>query len=128
MRVLGDQKQVLAESQPLARTVSDADVRWLDDSALAAIKTRRARLQLVFQQATVFSFSQGNPNGSSRVMAEVQAKVDIAFEPADLGRLPVRGLDCRPHENQCRETPAEVGPGHDPRPVRQPAGQAMVGR
>ena len=65
VRVLGDEEQVLAESQPLASTVSDAEVRWHDDSALDAIKTKRARLQFAFQEATVFSFSQGGPKGSS---------------------------------------------------------------
>lgn len=64
VRVLGEEKQVLAESHPLASTVSDADVRWLDDSALDAIRTRPARLRFAFQEATVFSFSQGNPEGS----------------------------------------------------------------
>ena len=57
VRVLGEEKQLLAESQPLAGTVSDSDVRWLDDSALDAIKTQRARLQFTFQEATVYSFS-----------------------------------------------------------------------
>ena len=56
VRVLGEEKQVLAESQSLASTVSDAEVRWLDDSALAAIRTKRARLQFAFEDATVFSF------------------------------------------------------------------------
>ena len=64
MRVLGEENQVLAESHPLANTVSDATVRWLDDSALDAIRTRPARLQFAFREATVFSFSQGNPEGS----------------------------------------------------------------
>ena len=57
VRVLGEEKQVLAESEPLASTVSDADVRWLDDRALEPIKTKRARLQFAFQAATVYSFS-----------------------------------------------------------------------
>ena len=64
MRVLGEEKQVLAESHPLASKVSDAQVRWLDDSALDAIRTGRARLQFAFQEATVFSFSLGSPKGS----------------------------------------------------------------
>ena len=64
VRVLGEKKQALAESHPLAGTVSDAEVRWLEDSALGAIQTGRARLQFAFQEATVFSFSQGNPEGS----------------------------------------------------------------
>jgi hypothetical protein len=57
VRVLGEEKQVLAESEPLASTVSDADVRWLDDNALGAIGPKRARLQFAFQEATVYSFS-----------------------------------------------------------------------
>ena len=57
VRVLGEEKQVLAESEPLATTVSDADVRWLDDNALDGIGTKRARLQFAFQEATVYSFS-----------------------------------------------------------------------
>ena len=64
VRVLGEEKQVLAESHPLASKVSDAQVRWLDDSALDAIRTGRARLQFAFQEATVFSFSLGSPKGS----------------------------------------------------------------
>ena len=57
VRVLGEERQVLAESQPLGGTVSDADVRWLDGVSLHAIKTKRARLQFAFQEATVYSFS-----------------------------------------------------------------------
>ena len=64
VRVLGEEKQVLAESHPLASTVSDAQVRWLDDSALDAIRNGPARLQFAFREATVFSFSQGSPEGS----------------------------------------------------------------
>lgn len=57
VRVLGEEKQVLAESEPLTSTVSDADVRWLGDNALGGIRTKRARLQFAFQEATVYSFS-----------------------------------------------------------------------
>jgi hypothetical protein len=57
VRVLDEEKQVLAESEPLASTVSDAVVRWLDDTALGAIGEKRARLQFAFQKATVYSFS-----------------------------------------------------------------------
>ena len=62
VRVLGAQTKVLAESEPLAGTVSDADVRWLDASALDAIKTKLARLQFRFQDATVYSFSLKDQN------------------------------------------------------------------
>ena len=64
VRILGAENQVLAESHPLASTVSDAQVRWLDDSALEAIGSGPARLQFAFHEATVFSFSLGNPKGS----------------------------------------------------------------
>lgn len=57
VRVLGEENQVLAESETLTSTVSDADVQWLDNNALDAIKTKRARLEFVFQEATVYSFS-----------------------------------------------------------------------
>lgn len=63
VRVLGEEQQVLAQSQPMASTVSDAEVRWLDDSALDVIETRPAQLQFAFQEATVFSFSLGGPEG-----------------------------------------------------------------
>ena len=54
VRVLGQGSQVLAESQPVMGNVSDAEVRWFDD---AAIKGGWARLQFVFEDATVYSFS-----------------------------------------------------------------------
>lgn len=56
VRVLGDGGEVLAESEPLTTRVSDAEVRWLDESVLNAIPSR-SRLQFVFQDATVYSFS-----------------------------------------------------------------------
>ena len=56
VRVLGDGNQVLAQSQPITSTVSDTQVRWLDDSALDTIRTKPARLQFVFRKATVYSF------------------------------------------------------------------------
>ena len=65
VRVLGEEKQVLAESQPLTNTVSDGQVLWLDDSALDGIRTRQAQLQFAFREATVFSFSLGSPKESS---------------------------------------------------------------
>ena len=57
VRVLGEENQVLGESEPLVSTVSDGKVQWLDDSALDLIKTKRARLQFVFENATLYSFS-----------------------------------------------------------------------
>ena len=60
VRALGEEKQVLAESEPLSTTVSDAVVRWLDDRTLDAFEAEGARLQFAFQGATVFSFSLGS--------------------------------------------------------------------
>ncbi|MCY3620473.1 MAG: hypothetical protein OXH68_02020 [Gammaproteobacteria bacterium] len=60
VRVLDGEQRVLAESEPLTTTVSDAQVRWLDDSALHASKPKTARLQFAFQDATVYSFSVGS--------------------------------------------------------------------
>ena len=57
MRVLGDDNQVLAESEPLASAVSDADVRWRVSNALNAIEKKRAQLQFAIHEATVYSFS-----------------------------------------------------------------------
>ncbi len=64
VRVLGEANQVLAESEPLTSTVSDADVRWLDDNALDGIRAKRARLQFAFHEATVYSFSLKAPESS----------------------------------------------------------------
>jgi len=57
VRVLGEGKKVLAESEPLTSTVSDADVRWRNSNALNAIGSKPAQLQFAFQDATVYSFS-----------------------------------------------------------------------
>lgn len=61
VRVLGEENQVIAESEPLVSTVSDGEVRWLDDSVLEGIRAKRARLQFAFQKATVYSFSLKAP-------------------------------------------------------------------
>ena len=60
VRVLDGNQQVLAESEPLTNTVSDAVVQWVDDKALNAAIFRRARFQFAFQDATVYSFSVGS--------------------------------------------------------------------
>ena len=57
VRVLDGQKRVIAESAPLLSTVSDADVHWLDDSALSTIAPQKSRLQFAFADAIVYSFS-----------------------------------------------------------------------
>ena len=59
VRVLGGERNVLAESEPLTNTVSDTDVQWLDASALDVSQREEKRLQFAFQEATVYSFSVG---------------------------------------------------------------------
>lgn len=57
VRVLGQGPRVLAESEPLMTTGTDTLVRWRDGGAPTAPETGRARLQFVFERATVYSFS-----------------------------------------------------------------------
>ena len=57
VRVLNGDRQVVAESEPLTTTVSDAVVPWRDDRALDTSDIETARLQFAFQDATVYSFS-----------------------------------------------------------------------
>ncbi|MYF27742.1 MAG: hypothetical protein F4029_05230 [Gammaproteobacteria bacterium] len=52
-------EQVLAKSEPLTTSVSDADVQWLDDSAQDASRLNTPRLELALQDATLYSFSVG---------------------------------------------------------------------
>ena len=47
--------QVIAESEALTESVTDAGVKWQDDSVLEGIET--ARLQFVFHGATVYSLA-----------------------------------------------------------------------
>ena len=69
VRVL-DGQHLLAESEPLTTTASDADVRWLDDRALNRSDVKRARLQFKFQDAIVYSFSLGGGrHGYTRIGA-----------------------------------------------------------
>ena len=84
VRILGEENQVLAESQPLARTVSDARVRWLDESALDEIKTKRTRLQFKFQEATVYSFcvkDRGEDLDTVEAHCSIVLDGDVAFLP-----------------------------------------------
>ena len=57
VRVLGQDRRALAESEPLLTTGSDTPVRWRDDGARAASETGKARLQFALEGATVYSFS-----------------------------------------------------------------------
>ena len=58
VRALGEDRLVVAESEPLMTSGSDALVRWRDGTAASEIRT--ARLQFAFQRATVYSFSLGS--------------------------------------------------------------------
>jgi hypothetical protein len=57
VRVVGEDNQLLAESEPLTESATGEGVQWLDAGALDALNMRPARLQFEFQQATVYSFS-----------------------------------------------------------------------
>ena len=59
VRVLGSDRLVVAESEPLMATGSDVLVRWRDDGAGTAAEAVRRRLQFMLEGATVYSFSQG---------------------------------------------------------------------
>ncbi len=65
VRVLGKGRQVVAESEPLTATVSDALVRWRDDVGLGASRAGRGRLQFAFENATVYSFALGEANSAA---------------------------------------------------------------
>ncbi|MDE0421790.1 MAG: hypothetical protein OXK76_13025 [Gammaproteobacteria bacterium] len=60
VRVLGPDRQVLAASRPMASTVSDGIVEWLDHRAPIATETK-CRLEFTFRKATVYSFSMEAP-------------------------------------------------------------------
>ena len=60
VRALSNDGSVIAESAPIAGTVTDADVRWQDDRALDANKGQPARLQFAFEEATVYSFNMAD--------------------------------------------------------------------
>ena len=57
VRGLNDEHQVVIESKPLSGSVSDEEIQWLDERALATTNLSRLRLQFAFRHATVYSFS-----------------------------------------------------------------------
>lgn len=59
VRVLDSDANVVATSEPVTRSVTDADVRWQDSDNLDKIGNKPARLQFSIQDATVFSFVTG---------------------------------------------------------------------
>lgn len=58
MRALGKDRLVLAESESMVTSGSDALVRWRDDGSTC--EGRTAWLQFVFERATVYSFCLGS--------------------------------------------------------------------
>ena len=60
VRALGEDRVVLAESEPLMARESDVLVRWRDEGIHATSEARTARLQFAFERATVYSFSLGS--------------------------------------------------------------------
>ena len=58
VRALGEDRLVVAESEPLMTGESDALVQWRGDGAAGEV--RAARLQFAFERATVYSFSLGS--------------------------------------------------------------------
>lgn len=59
VRALDGEQNVLAESEPLTTTASDAVVQWQNHSALNTSNVSRARLQFALQNAAVYSFCIG---------------------------------------------------------------------
>jgi len=57
VRVVGEDNQLLAESEPLTESATDEEIQWLEAVALDALNMRPARLRFEFKQATVYSFS-----------------------------------------------------------------------
>lgn len=69
-RAVGENRQVLAESEPLSTTGTDAHVQWLHASPRAKSERAMAQLQFVFQRATVYSFSLGSVSRSGESPGE----------------------------------------------------------
>ncbi len=59
VRVLDDEQQVVAESEYLSGTVTDEEIHWLRDCLVSSEKDQRMQIQLVFRDATVYSFTIG---------------------------------------------------------------------
>jgi hypothetical protein len=57
VRALDDSQRVIAESEAMTSTVSDAEIVWRDASELTKVAANGARLQFLFRNATVYSFT-----------------------------------------------------------------------
>ena len=60
VRALSEERQVLAESEPLTSSVTDAEVRWRDSTKLIAVKRDAIQIQFAFRRATIYSFSMSD--------------------------------------------------------------------
>ena len=56
VRILGDERQVLTESEPLSSTVTDKEIRWRNPRVLEAMNQKPVQLQFAFRHATICSF------------------------------------------------------------------------
>ena len=57
VRVLDDSQRVIAESEAMTSSVSDAEIVWRDASELTKVGANGARLQFFFNNSTVYSFT-----------------------------------------------------------------------
>jgi hypothetical protein len=57
VRALDDAERVIAESEAMTSSATDAEIVWRDASELTKIAANGARLQFVFRDATVYSFT-----------------------------------------------------------------------
>ena len=57
VRALDDSQRVIAESEAMTSSVSDAEIVWRDANELTKVAANGARLQFLFSKATVYSFT-----------------------------------------------------------------------
>lgn len=55
--ILDQQNKALAESEPIARTVTDAEVRWKKGFSLETLKRYEIRLRFELRDAKLYSFT-----------------------------------------------------------------------
>ncbi|MCY4129305.1 MAG: hypothetical protein OXG15_08705 [Gammaproteobacteria bacterium] len=56
LRILGDERQVLTESEPLSSTVTNKEIRWRNPRVLTVKNPKPVQLQFAFRRATIYSF------------------------------------------------------------------------
>ncbi len=57
VRILDNGGNRIAESKPLAHSVTDAPIEWTDEFSMSRLSKRTVRLEFEFKGATVYSFS-----------------------------------------------------------------------